>query len=132
MVKPGGFYKRAFLKRAWHLALALVGPTFLHPLTLVRVIRRLPMAGGLSYDADEALLASIAVDPALQSKGIGGKLVDQFLVQAKAKGARTVYLATQALNNENINRFYQRKGFSCRRIVLMPEDRQMNEYWRPI
>jgi N-acetylglutamate synthase-like GNAT family acetyltransferase len=90
------------------------------------------MAGGLSYDADEALLASIAVDPALQSKGIGGKLVDQFLVQAKAKGARTVYLATQALNNENINRFYQRKGFSCRRIVLMPEDRQMNEYWRPI
>ena len=132
MVKPSGFYKRAFLKQAWRFALALVDPVFRHPLILARVALRLPMVAGAAYASEEALLASIAVDPTVQSKGTGGMLVDRFLLEAKAKGANAVTLTTQAWDNEGANRFYQRHGFTCRRTLLIAEGRRMNEYWRTV
>lgn len=132
MAEPGGFYRRAFLKHAWPFALALIAPSIHHPPSIMGVIRRLRMAGGATYEAGEALLASIAVDPALQSNGTGGKLIEQFLVEAKVKGARTVSLTTQTLNNDSAHKCYRRNGFISRRALLMPEGRRMNEYWRPL
>lgn len=44
-------------------------------------------------------------------------------------GARTVSLTTRAGNNDNVNRFYQRAGFTWRRTFAMPGGRRMNEYY---
>jgi len=41
---------------------------------------------------------------------------------------RTVCLTTDHSNNERVNRFYQRLGFSLGRAYVTPEGRAMNEY----
>jgi len=47
--------------------------------------------------------------PAFRNKGIGGRLIDAFISDAKASGAPGVHVVTSA-NAENV-RFYNRNGF---------------------
>ncbi len=51
-----------------------------------------------------------------------------FLQGAAARGLTKVDLTTDTNDNEEVNAFYQKSGFTCVRSFLTPEGREMNEY----
>ena len=59
--------------------------------------------------ADEAELLLIAVDPAVQKKGIGTALVEDFIALASAHGARRLHLEVRDGNDAIA--LYERAGF---------------------
>lgn len=64
------------------------------------------VAGLEIYGAD-ALLRSVAVDPALRAAGLGGALTDRLLGDAPAQGVRRVFLLTTTAES-----FFARRGFA--------------------
>lgn len=59
---------------------------------------------------DEATLMDICVEPNEQGKGYGKKLLNQFLQQAKAKGALKIWLEVRA-KNISAQMLYMNAGF---------------------
>jgi ribosomal-protein-alanine N-acetyltransferase len=60
--------------------------------------------------ADEAELLLIAVDPAVQQRGVGTALIDDFVAFATARGARRLHLEVRDGNSAIM--LYERAGFS--------------------
>lgn len=60
--------------------------------------------------AGEAELITLAVDPSVRKRGTGGRLVDGFLAEARARGAESVFLEVLA-SNLPAQSLYARKGF---------------------
>lgn len=59
---------------------------------------------------DEAELISIAVDPACQQSGCGGKLLDTALAHLAVHGVKSLFLEVRADNHAALG-FYDRHGF---------------------
>jgi ribosomal protein S18 acetylase RimI-like enzyme len=66
-------------------------------------------------DAGAAEIKSMAVDPALQGRGIGRALVAAAIALARDEGRATLVVATATADVGNL-RFYQRLGFRMRAI----------------
>jgi len=66
-------------------------------------------------DAGAAEIKSMAVDPALQGRGIGRALVATAIALARDEGRATLVVATATADIGNL-RFYQRLGFRMRAI----------------
>ena len=79
--------------------------------------------------ADVVGLFSIGVLPELQGAGAGKLLVNGFLREAGNRGCKRVFLTTDRDENDAVNLFYQKLGFSIERQYETPEGRRMNEYW---
>ena len=62
------------------------------------------------YVVDEATLMDICVVPNEQGKGLGKKLLQQFIQQAKSKGAIKLWLEVRA-KNINAQMLYMNAGF---------------------
>lgn len=60
--------------------------------------------------AGEAEVLTLAVNPKARQRGTGGRLVDQFLIEARARGAESVFLE---VSDQNLpaQSLYARKGF---------------------
>lgn len=106
---------------------ALVRSPGLVPQVLASFRRADPCGG--SERAALTELASIAVDPEYGGQGIGTRLVKSFLEEVRSRGARGVYLTTDANGNDFVNAFYVKLGFSCVRTFRAGGRRVMNEYW---
>jgi ribosomal protein S18 acetylase RimI-like enzyme len=131
-MQPEGFYGR-IARKHWHrLLLRSARPILKKPQIALGMLRRLSMMGQTRYGPRGALLMSIAVEPAKQGAGIGKRLVEEFLSAAKQRGAISVCLTTDELNNEGANQFYVRSGFNRLRSFTAPEGRRMNEYGRSL
>jgi len=65
--------------------------------------------------AREAEIKNIAVDPAMQGRGIGRALVEAAIALARAEGRSTFAVAAAAADTGNL-RFYQRQGFRIRSL----------------
>ena len=126
---PRGYYSR-LLKREWfNFALASLWPICLQPMIIPRILRALLHPGRNPIGTDVAGLFSIGVLPDLQGSGAGRKLAQKFLVEAKLKKCKKVFLTTDQDNNEGVNSFYEKLGFSIERQYETSEGRKMNEYW---
>ncbi len=68
---------------------------------------RLVAAGGLEPAGDAALLRSIVVVPERRSHGLGRRLTEYLLAQARADGAGTIYLLTESAAD-----YFVRLGFA--------------------
>ncbi len=66
---------------------------------------------GLCDYPDEAFVQTIAVAPAAQGTGLGGRLLRALLVEADRRGQRTVRLEVRA-DNLAAQRLYERSGFT--------------------
>jgi ribosomal protein S18 acetylase RimI-like enzyme len=110
------------------MAAVLLPVTIRRPAALFRVLRASLRPVFSEAAADEAVLFSIAVDPSLQNRGLGGQMVRAFLEEARRRGAKRVALTTDTQDNDAVNRFYLRLGFRLGSKFLTPEKRQMNEY----
>lgn len=73
-------------------------------------------------------LSSIAVLPGAAGRGHGAKLVGVFCEEARRRGCVQVVLATDADDNEAVNAFYLRCGFTLERTELSGRSRRMNTY----
>lgn len=71
---------------------------------------------------------SIAVCPKAQGMGIGRLLVGVFLLECRRRGLEGVSLTTDAVENDSVNEFYRRMGFSLGRSFATAQGRPMNEY----
>lgn len=132
-VAPSEFYERIRRER---LSLALAAGTHLviRP-SLWRSVREsagLSGAGGSCGGMKSAELASIAVDPAAQGKGVGVRLLQQFISAVEVAGANEVVLTTDAEGNEGVNRMYQSNGFEVFQVSTRRNGRVMNHYRRRI
>ena len=79
--------------------------------------------------AGEAELITLAVDPGARKRGTGGRLVDGFLAEAKARGGESVFLEVLA-SNLPAQSLYARKGFEQkgkrRGYYLSPEGERLD------
>ena len=131
-----GFY--ASMKRQWWrlffpLMLGIVRRPQLIRAVLANLSRVLaglgrPRSESVPGGKSDCELASIAVDPACGGRGAGARLVIAFCERARDLGARTVTLTTERDNNESVNRFYQKLGFSVVREFHRGANRAMLEY----
>jgi ribosomal protein S18 acetylase RimI-like enzyme len=125
---PVGFYSRA-LERNWRgFAFASIVPILENPMMAIRLWRRLIAKRGTRFDSGDALLMSVAVSPNQQGNGIGRQLVSKFLEEANSRGCVSVFLTTDALENDSVNRFYRSMKFQLSKEYITTEGRRMNEY----
>ena len=131
-VNPAGFYRRLLLRHWLRFALAAVPALTRDPRCARRLMRALRHAGSNPSGGGVVGLFSIATSPATRMPGTGAALLDEFLARAVAVGASEAWLTTDADDNDVVNRFYQRAGFTVRHTFSTPEGRRMYEYVRPL
>ncbi|HEV8433468.1 MAG TPA: GNAT family N-acetyltransferase [Thermoanaerobaculia bacterium] len=122
------FYRRLWRKRFFHVALALAPVVLRHPSTLKRVARR--GVGRAFQPAPGAELMSLAVHPRDQHRGLGRTLVEAFIAQVQQTGENTLWLITDAADNDAVQKFYETLGFTMRRSFTNAEGRALVEYAR--
>jgi colanic acid biosynthesis glycosyl transferase WcaI len=54
--------------------------------------------------------------------------VFKWLDEVKSRGSKGAFLTTDAENNDSINKFYQKIGFTLESSYSTPEGRKMNRY----
>lgn len=104
----GDFYRRFFVRHGIPAAVAAV-PHALRPGTMRKVRESATYPDGTAALPESELL-SIAVDPAVRSKGIGRVLAQGVVSGLAEVGAREVKVVVGA-DNEGANRFYEHLGF---------------------
>ena len=126
---PRGFYSR-LLKEDWlRFSIASLAAVWRKPSVVRRITRALFHPSQNPVGKEVAGLFSIGVSPELQGTGAGKKLVQAFLEDARERGCKKVFLTTDRDDNDVVNAFYQRIGFTVERQYITPEGRRMNEYW---
>ena len=103
---PASFFKRILIRRWWRFASAATRAMLCKPSITPRVVRAVRYRGEAPDDGGErALLASIAVSPAVQGSGVGKQLIQKFLERVKAAGLRGAFLTTDARTTTQSTRF---------------------------
>lgn len=123
-----GLYKYMIKNKLIPFAWYSLGAFFRKPKVFMRLVRAFLKPSESQRDESYVELASIGVDPAAKSRGIGSQLIDR--LKELVDFARNAYitLETDAENNEGANRFYLKNGFTLVREYATREGRKMNEY----
>lgn len=130
-VDPSSFYQDLRAAR-FTLGLAAFPALIGDPRRILRFIINYRRAGSIAsrtaYPRTTAELASLAVHPAFEGRGIGGYLVRTFVSNAFSRGAARVILTTDAHGNNAVNLFYKRMGFQLMCTFEAQPGRILNEY----
>jgi ribosomal protein S18 acetylase RimI-like enzyme len=129
-LEPRVFYKM-MKKRRVRFALAVIPALIKRPAIIPRLLKNFRSVAGSSEKegtARQCELSSIAVNPGAGGKGYGRSLLAAFLDRARFGQAQEVYLTTDALRNEEVNRFYLHSGFVLSEILAPIKNRPMNKY----
>lgn len=126
--EPAGFFRRLLGRRFAGFAMASARAILAEPARARRLLRGLTYRGEAGDRVDGALLSSICVDPDLQGGGVGRQLIEQWCDTALSRGARRAFLTTDAEDNEGVNAFYVRRGWTLASSFATPEGRKMNRY----
>ena len=127
-----GLYKYMIKKRlllfAWYSLMAF----FRKPTVFMRLIRAFLKPREAKRKEKYVELASIAVDPNINSNGVGSRLIDALKAKIDFNEYAYITLETDAINNEGANCFYKKNGFVLEREFETNEGRKMFEYrWSP-
>lgn len=128
MLDSRSFYRRLWRRRFFHVAIAIAPVILRRPSTLKRVARR-GVARALQ-PAPGAELMSLAVHPREQRHGAGRALVEAFIAAVRAAGTDSLWLITDAAENDAVKHFYETLGFAVRRTFTNAEGRKLVEYGR--
>ena len=129
MTMPGQFFS-SFMKKNWlRLCWISLRKIIRRPKIIPKMVRGIFYPSKNPSDPGIAVLLSIAVLPGKMGKGIGKILVQTFLSEMKKRGMKEVYLSTDKVDNESVNEFYGKLGFSLRKTHLTPEGRKINEFF---
>jgi len=127
-VQPQQFFRRLLRRRLIGFALAALGAAIRRPSAVPRLLRAVRYRGDAPEQFDGALLSSICVDPGERSRGLGTRVLRGWCERARAMGAVSAYLLTDAADNDSVNAFYTRNGWTLRDSVTTPEGRVLNRY----
>ncbi|MBJ2357867.1 GNAT family N-acetyltransferase [Sphaerochaeta sp. S2] len=120
--------KRFFFPFAWYGFLGALRS----PKSILRIIRALTYPSAKKTDKKNIEISSIAVDPNVQTKGIGSVLIEQLCEIFKDSEFQVICLETDAENNDAANAFYEKNGFKVENVSETPEGRRMNHYIRHV
>ncbi|MBQ3016483.1 MAG: GNAT family N-acetyltransferase [Clostridia bacterium] len=123
-----GLYKYMIKKRLIPFAWYSLGAFFRNPKIFMRLLRAFLKPSEVKRTEKYIELASIGVDPAIQSKGIGTKLIETLKSNIDFSKYAYITLETDAVNNDAANHFYQKNGFVIEREFETKEGRKMFEY----
>ncbi|HPP01592.1 MAG TPA: GNAT family N-acetyltransferase [bacterium] len=131
--KPKEFFK-ILLRKNWpRFGLAVLMRCINQPSTIKKIYHNVKMRlKNGAYSVDGAELSSIAVLPEYQNKHVGKQLIDAFLKELNKRGIRSVYLTTDKFNNDKVNSFYLRNGWSLEKSFVTPLGREINLYTKEI
>ncbi len=127
-VAPDQLFRRLLRQRGLRLALASVPAVLRRPAVALRVLRGVTYRGGVPVETGGALLSSICVDPSAAHGGHGRRLVDAWWRAVRQRGVTSAYLTTDADDNDRVNAFYRRAGWTLRGSWTTREGRRMNCY----
>ena len=124
---------RMMTANKWRYAFPALLGVVRHPSLLIRVLgntRRVvrPQQPAHASSETSCELCEIAVHPRFSGQGWGKQLVEAFVESARRRNATNVYLTTDALDNDPVNEFYQRRGFRLARTFEAPGQPPRNEY----
>lgn len=127
---PEKFFSEIRKKNLMKFAFAATPGLLKNPLFVVRkcIVALTYKGEPVSELAGAALLSSLAVHPSTAGQGVGADLVNEFCKQVKVAGNSSVYLTTDADENDRVNRFYERCGFGLRDSFTRPGNRIMNRW----
>ncbi|MEU4567432.1 GNAT family N-acetyltransferase [Micromonospora sp. NPDC023956] len=127
-VTPDGFFGRLLRRRGHRMAVAAIRPALRDPRAVGRLVRGLAYRGDVPVTTRGALLSSICVDPLAAGGGRGRQLIDAWWRQVRQRGVRDAYLTTDADDNDPVNAFYRRAGWTLTGDYVTREGRRMNCY----
>lgn len=126
---PRHFFRNLLARRGFLFCLWAVPALLRHPSVVAK-----RLFGAVFYRGTEpeqlqggALLSSLAVTPRCAGKGVGSRLVKEFVQETMVRGARFVYLITDRDGNDAVNRFYVGAGFQLE-TSFQVRGRWMNRY----
>lgn len=122
------FYKRLMKKHFLKFALSSAGASLRHPSFSRRLLGAFTKSKSVVKKEKYVELASICVDPEYQGRGIGSSLVSCLKTMVDYEVYAYINLETDAEDNERVNNFYKKNGFSLAGNYTTREGRKMNEY----
>ncbi len=101
-----------------------------------RLLRRRPAVEASTGAVPEqperlAVLSAVAVHPTMQGRGVGERLVEQFLAQARRAGASTALLVTE-IGQDGAAGFYDRLGWTAVRDRTTRDGTAVRIYRHPV
>ena len=122
------FYKGLMKKHLLRFAFCSMGAAIRHPSFIKRLLGAFKKSDSVVKSEKYVELASICVDPRLGKHGIGTKLIDHLKGMVDFDEYAYINLETDAVGNDDVNRFYVKNGFKLARSYFSSEGRKMNEY----
>lgn len=119
-----GLLKRHLIRFAFCSLLAAIR----HPSFIKRLFGALKKSDEVKKEEAYVELASICVNPKIESRGIGSKLIDKLKEITDFSIYEYINLETDACDNDTVNKFYVKNGFRVARSYVTAEGRKMNEY----
>lgn len=122
------FYKGLIKNHLIKFAFCSLSAAVRHPSFIKRLLGAFKKSDSVVKEEKYVELSSICVDPRIESKGLGSKLIDYLKGIVDFNTYAYINLETDADNNEGANHFYVKNGFKLARTFTTAEGRNMNEY----
>ena len=122
------FYKGLIKNHLIKFAFCSFGAAVRHPSFIKRLLGAFKKSYSVVKEEKYVELASICVDPAIESKGVGSALIDYLKRNVDFDKFAYINLETDADGNDGVNKFYLKNGFELARTFTTAEGRHMNEY----
>lgn len=127
-----GLYKYMIKKKLFLFGWYSLGAFLRKPKIFMRLVRAFLRPNESKRQEKYVELSSIGVHPNSKTHGIGTLLIKALKDLVDFSEYEYISLETDAENNDKVNKFYTKNGFSLVRDYSTPEGRKMNEYhWRP-
>ena len=122
------FYKGLIKNHLIKFAFCSAGAAIRHPSFITRLLGAFKKSESVVKQEKYVELASICVDPDIESKGVGSALIDYLKGIVDFDKLAYINLETDADGNDGVNRFYEKNDFKLERQYMTSEGRRMNEY----
>lgn len=123
-----GLYKYMLRKKIIKFAWYAFGAFLRRPSIFVRLVRALLRPREAKRKEQYVELASIGISPNSRAQGVGTNMITSLKNRVDFSKYEYITLDTDSINNEGVNSFYIKNGFSLFREYCTPEGRKMNEY----
>lgn len=127
---PEEFFRTIKQTKLWDFAFSALPGFLKNPVFFVKKCCRALFYSGEPIPglSNAALLSSLAVNPIVTGSGIGKKLVEIFCSEMSKNNASSVYLITDAEENDAANYFYEKCGFFLEGSFSRSGNRIMNRW----
>ena len=122
------FYKGLIKNHLMKFAFCSFAAAIRHPSFIKRLLGAFKKSESVVKEEKYVELASICVDPGIESKGVGSQLIDYLKGIVDFNNYSYINRETDAEGNDGVNRFYVKNGFKLEREFITAEGRRMNEY----